>query len=183
MPESPVIETERLILRRPELGDLDAFAEMMADPRAANFLGGVASRTVVWRSIASMAGSWLIQGFGMFSVVEKASGRWIGRIGPWAPEGWPGREVGWGLHPSAWGRGYATEAAAASMDFAFDRLGWDDVIHMIAPDNAASQGVALRLGSRNLRPGRLPDVDVDLDVWGQSRADWKARRVWPSSSR
>ena len=172
----PVLETERLILRCPQEGDLDRFAEMMADPRAASFLGGVASRNVVWRSLTSIAGSWLIRGYGLFSVVEKASSQWIGRVGPWAPEGWPGTEVGWGLHPSAWGRGYATEAAEACMDFAFDSLGWNDVIHMIAPGNAASQAVASRLGSRNLRPGRLPDVDVDLDVWGQSRAEWKARR-------
>lgn len=176
MPDFPVLETERLILRCPQESDLDRFAEMMADPTAAAFLGGVASRTAVWRSIASIAGSWLIRGYGLFSVVEKASGHWIGRVGPWSPEGWPGREVGWGLHPSAWRQGYATEAAQACMDFAFDRLGWDEVIHMIAPDNLASQAVARRLGSRNLRPGRLPDVDADLDVWGQTRAEWAERR-------
>jgi RimJ/RimL family protein N-acetyltransferase len=177
MPDFPVLETERLILRCPEQDDLDRFAEMMADPRAASFLGGVASRTAVWRSLMTIAGSWFVQGFGLFSVVEKASGRWVGRVGPWSPEGWPGTEVGWGLHPEAWGQGYATEAAEASMDFAFDRLGWDEAIHMIDPNNAPSQAVARRLGSRNLRPGRLPDVDIDLDVWGQTRAEWNARRA------
>lgn len=183
MPDFPVLETERLILRCPEERDLDAFAEMMADPRAAQFLGGVASRTAVWRALASIAGSWTIRGYGLFSVVEKASGRWIGRVGPWAPEGWPGTEVGWGLHPSAWGQGYATEAAEAAMDFAFDRLGWDDVIHVIEPRNTPSQAVARRLGSRNLRPGRLPDVDVELDLWGQTRAEWRARRGLPHQAR
>jgi RimJ/RimL family protein N-acetyltransferase len=177
MHDFPVLETERLILRCPEERDLDGFAEMMADPEATRFLGGIASRTAVWRALASIAGSWTIRGYGLFSVVEKASGRWIGRVGPWAPEGWPGAEVGWGLHPSAWGRGYATEAAAACMEFAFDRLGWDDVIHVIDPGNAPSQAVALRIGSRNLRPGRLPDIDVDLDIWGQTRAEWRARRL------
>ena len=44
-----------------------------------------------------MAGSWALNGFGMFSVIEKASGLWLGRIGPWRPDGWPGNEVGWGL--------------------------------------------------------------------------------------
>jgi RimJ/RimL family protein N-acetyltransferase len=119
----------------------------------------------------------VIKGYGMFSVVEKASGRWIGRIGPWSPEGWPGTEVAWGLHPSAWGKGYATEAAEACMDFAFDRLGWDEAIHTIDPKNAPSQAVAERLGSRYLRPGRLPaPISVDLDVWGQTRAEWLARK-------
>jgi len=174
MPEFPVLETERLILRCPEEADLDGFAAMMADPEAMRFMGGVVSRTVAWRTIATLAGAWAIGGFGMFSVIEKASGRWIGRVGPWRPEGWPGPEVGWSLAPSAWGRGYATEAAQACLDFAFDRLGWDEVIHVIDPANGPSQAVAARLGSHYLRPGRLPDLDLDLDVWGQSRAEWRA---------
>jgi RimJ/RimL family protein N-acetyltransferase len=178
MPEFPVLETERLILRCPEAGDLDGLAEMMADPEATRFLGGVVPRMAAWRFLTTIAGSWVIQGYGMFSVVEKASGRWIGRVGPWRPEGWPGAEVGWGLHPSAWSKGYATEAAEACIDFAFDRLGWDEVIHLIDPGNTPSQAVAKRVGSRYLRRGRLPDpIATDLDVWGQSRAEWMARRA------
>jgi RimJ/RimL family protein N-acetyltransferase len=178
MPDFPVLQTERLILRCPEERDLDGFAEMMADPEAARFLGGVKPRSEVWRALAALAGSWVIKGYGMFSVVEKATGRWIGRIGPWKPEGWPGSEVAWGLTPSAWGRGYATEAAEACVDFAFERLGWDEVIHTIDPGNTPSQAVARRVGSRYLRPGRLPaPIDLDLDVWGQTRAEWRARRA------
>jgi RimJ/RimL family protein N-acetyltransferase len=178
MPDFPVLETERLILRCPEEADLDGFAAMMADPECAKFLGGVVPRTAVWRSLAVLAGAWMIKGFSMFSVVEKASGRWIGRVGPWCPEGWPGTEVGWGLTRAVWGLGYATEAAEACMNFAFDRLGWDEVVHTIDPQNVASQAVAKRLGSRYLRPGRLPEpISIDLDVWGQSRADWRARRI------
>jgi RimJ/RimL family protein N-acetyltransferase len=177
MPDFPVLETERLILRCPHQDDLDAFAEMMADPEAAKFLGGVIPRSVVWRGIASLAGSWVLKGYSMFSVVEKASGRWIGRIGPWSPEGWPGTEVAWGLTRAAWGKGYATEAAEACIDFAFDRLGWEEVVHTIDPGNTASQAVARRVGSRYLRPGRLPEpFNLDLDVWGQTRAEWRARR-------
>jgi RimJ/RimL family protein N-acetyltransferase len=178
MPDFPVLETERLMLRCPEEGDLDGFAEMMADPEVAQFLGGVAPRGVAWRFLATIAGSWVIHGFGMFSVVEKDSGRWIGRIGPWRPDGWPGSEVGWGLVRSAWGQGYATEAAGACLDFAFERLGWEEAIHVIDPGNGLSQAVARRIGSRYLRPGRLPaPIDLDLDIWGQSRAEWKARKA------
>ena len=178
MPDFPILETERLILRCPQEADLDAYAEMMADPEATRFLGGVVTRPEAWRSIAGMAGSWVIKGYGMFSVLEKASGRWIGRIGPLSPEGWPGTEVGWGLTRSAWGRGYATEAAEACIDFAFAKLGWDEVIHTINPDNAPSQALARRVCSRYLRPGRLPaPINEDLDVWGQTRADWLARRA------
>src|SRR5690606_14334025 len=142
----PVIETGRLLLRLPQVVDFERYAELMADPEACRHIGGHVSRAAAWRRFLQMPGAWALQGFAMFSVVEKASGRWVGQCGPWRPEGWPGNEVGWTFHPDAWGKGYATEAATAAMDYAFDVLGWDAVIHCIDPDNAASQRVATRLG-------------------------------------
>ena len=59
----------------------------------------------------------------MFRLVEKASGEWIGRIGPWHSLYWPTREVGWILRKAYWGEGYALEAAAVALDYAFDKLG------------------------------------------------------------
>ncbi len=172
----PTLATPRLILRPPVEADLDGFAAMAADADAMRFLGGTLPRAAAWRQLAQFAGSWALHGFGMFSVIEASSGAWIGRIGPWRPEGWPGSEVGWGLLSSAWGHGYATEAATACMDFAFDRLGWTEVIHTIEPQNLPSIAVARRLGSRLLRPCRLPaPLNLDLDAWGQSREDWRAR--------
>jgi RimJ/RimL family protein N-acetyltransferase len=175
--DGPVIETSRLILRPTRLEDLDGWAELMADEEAARFIGGLQSRAAAWRGLMTMAGSWSLKGFAMFSLVEKESGKWIGRIGPWQPEGWPGTEVGWGLLRSAWGRGYATEAAEAAIDWAFDTLGWDDVIHCIDPDNKGSIMVAERLGSTNRGPGKLPPPFEHhrVDIWGQSRAQWRAR--------
>jgi RimJ/RimL family protein N-acetyltransferase len=171
-----ILETDRLILRPPVQADLDDFAAFSADERVARFLGGVQPRSVAWRGMATLAGSWALMGFAMFSVIERSSGQWIGRIGPWAPEGWPGTEVGWGLLPSAWGKGYATEAGAACTDWAFDTLGWTEVIHTIAADNAASKAVAARLGSRYLRQGVLPEpISLELEVWGQSREEWFKR--------
>ncbi|NPC84790.1 GNAT family N-acetyltransferase, partial [Pyxidicoccus fallax] len=90
----PTLETPRLILRPPMQEDLDGFAEMASNPESARFLGGVGPREVAWRGMATMAGSWALLGFGMFSVLEKSTGRWVGRVGPWKPEGWPGTEVG-----------------------------------------------------------------------------------------
>ena len=175
----PTLETVRLILRPPEAQDLDGFAELAADEEAARFIGGVQSRAMAWRNLCVMAGSWATQGFAMFSVIEKGSGRWVGRIGPWMPEGWPGTEVGWGLLRSAWGQGYAVEAAAVAIDWAFDHLGWTEVIHCIAPENLNSAGVAQRLGSVKRGPGRLPAPldEVEIDLWGQTREQWRARRA------
>ena len=89
----------------------------------------------------------------------------------------PHNQIGWRLVRSAWGKGYATEGAAASMDWAFETLGWTDVIHCIDPQNAPSQAVAKRLGSRNLGVGALPAPyeAAPIDLWGQSRQDWRAR--------
>jgi RimJ/RimL family protein N-acetyltransferase len=172
------IETPRLLLRPTQLEDFEPWADLMADAEAARFIGGLQSRSVVWRSLMCMAGAWHLKGFAMFSVIEKSTGRWLGRVGPWQPEGWPGTEVGWGLRRESWGRGFATEAAAASIDWAFRELGWTEVIHTIAPDNVMSQAVARKLGARNLRPGRLPapHETAVVDIWGQSREEWQAFR-------
>lgn len=173
------LETARLLLREPVLTDFDAWAEHMADPEAARFLGGYQPRAVAWRGFMCMAGSWHLQGFGMFSVIEKATGRWVGRVGPWRPEGWPGTEVGWGIIRPCWRRGYALEAASAAIDWAFTTLGWTEVVHCIAPANIPSQALAARLGSRNRGSGRLPPPydAYPHDIWGQTRAAWEARRA------
>ena len=173
----PVLETERLILRPIALEDFPRWAEMMADPEASKFIGGPQPAAVAWRGFMSMAGAWSLTGVSMFSVADRDSGLWLGRIGPWTPHGWPGTEVGWGLHADAQGKGYGLEAATAAIDYAFDVLDWTDVIHCIDPANTPSQRLAERLGSRNLGSTRLPPPfhEVTIEKWGQSREAWRAR--------
>jgi len=174
----PTLETERLWLRPTAAKDFEGWAELMADPQAARFIGGPVPRAAAWRGMASMAGSWALKGFGMFSMIEKATGRWIGRTGPWHPEEWPGTEIGWGILRSAWGRGYATEAAVATIDWAFDALGWDEVIHCIDEKKGPSQKGAARLGAANRGPCRLPPPfeEHPMEIWGQTKAEWRSRR-------
>ena len=174
----PVLETQRLTLRPLAMEDFPRWAEMMADPVASKFLGGVQPASTAWRGFMSMAGAWSLTGISMFSLIERDTGLWLGRIGPWTPQGWPGTEVGWALHPDAHGKGYGGEAATATLDYAFDVLGWTDVIHCIDPDNTPSQRLAERLGSYNQGPTRMPAPfqDLPVDKWGQSRAEWRARR-------
>ncbi|RPE81787.1 GNAT family N-acetyltransferase [Vulcaniibacterium tengchongense] len=172
------LETPRLILRPPRREDFDAWAAFMADAERTRYIGGAQPRPVAWRGFASMVGAWVLQGYAMFSVIEKASGRWVGRVGPWQPEGWPGPEVGWSLVAQAGGKGYATEAATAAIDWAFDALDWREVIHTIDPANEPSKAVARRLGSGFVRTGRLPPPfdSSEVEVWGQPREAWLARR-------
>jgi RimJ/RimL family protein N-acetyltransferase len=172
----PILETERLILRPPLLEDFDAWAEMMLDPDT-RFVGGPIPRPLAWRGFTHAAGSWALQGYHMWALIEKDTGRWVGRCGPHFPDGWPAPEVGWGLIRAAQGKGYVHEAAVAAIDYVVDVLGWDEVIHCIDKDNTASQNVAKRLGSRRLRVDQgPPPFEGPIDIWGQSAAEWKARR-------
>ena len=170
--------TERLLLRPLRLEDFDPWVELMSNAEATKFLGGTQPRPAAWRGFMCSAGAWYLTGVAMFSVIEKASGQWLGRVGPWQPEGWPGPEIGWAISPHVWGHGYATEAAAATIEWAFASLGWHEIIHCIDPDNLASQRVARKLGSRLRGPGRLPAPfdDSRIEIWGQSRDDWLSRR-------
>ena len=175
---TPVLETARLRLRVPALRDFEGYVEMNADEEAMRHIGGTLPRAAAWRKFLQMPGAWALQGFAMFTVEAKDSGEWLGQLGPWQPEGWPGTEVGWAFKRSAWGRGYATEAAVAAIYWAFDTLGWTEVIHSIAPANHASQALAQRLGSVNRGPGKLPEpfANEPIDIWAQSREQWRARR-------
>jgi len=173
-----MIETERLILRPTAMSDFERWSDFMSDEASARYIGGVQAPSQVWRSMMAMAGAWTLTGVAMFSVIEKSSGLWMGRIGPWRPHDWPGTEVGWSLHRDAVGKGYALEAAVASMDYAVEVLGWSDVIHCIDPANAASARLASRLGSTNRGPGRMPPPfeTAPVDIWGQSREQWRENR-------
>jgi RimJ/RimL family protein N-acetyltransferase len=173
----PTLETARLILRPPSASDFPAYAEFMADEESARFLGGPQLRSMAWRGLATIVGAWTLNGFSMFSIVEKETGRWVGRGGPWQPEGWPGHEVGWGIVRSAQRRGYAKEAAACAMDWAFDALDWTELMHCIDPTNQASIKTALSLGSGLLSQGvkAPPPLDAVWDLYGQTREQWRAR--------
>ena len=169
------LETSRLILRPPLLEDFEAWAAFLDDEVATRYIGGRQVRPTAWRTFMGMCGCWYMTGIAMFSVIEKSTGRWVGRLGPWYPEGWPAPEVGWGIAREHWGKGYASEGAAAAMDYAFDVLGWEQVIHCIDEGNLASQGVAKKLGSAHQGRVKMPFPFEETPVasWGQSREQWR----------
>lgn len=167
-----IIRTERLILREvdPER-DFDGWARAMADENTVRYLGvQPMSRAEAWRNMALVIGHWAIRGYGSFSVEDRKTGDWVGRVGPWFPHGWPAPEVGWTIAPDRVGRGYATEAARAALDFAFDGLGWTQVIHIIMKGNEPSIAVARKLGSTLLREQQgIPGItDQPVLIYGQA---------------
>ncbi|GGX44206.1 GNAT family acetyltransferase [Tateyamaria omphalii] len=159
---APELETERLILRAPDLSDFDAFAAFYASPRA-SFVGGPLSRELSWRSLALEAGHWVLRGFGRWTVIEKETKATVGIVGLWHPEGFPENELGWDLFDGATGKGYATEAGRAARDYAYGTLGWTTLTSLIAVGNDGSRRVAERLGAsydRDFTHERFGDMQV-----------------------
>ena len=177
-PGLATLETARLVLRPLRDGDLDAYAAMMADPEVARWVGAggaPSTRADAWRTMALLIGHGVLRGYTNHAVVERASGRFVGRVGLWFPEGWPGLELGWALDRSTWGKGYATEAALAWRDHAFDVMGVDELISVIRVDNARSAAVARRIGHQ---PWRDEEVQGSpCTIWGQTRVDWERNRA------
>lgn len=176
-PAAPTLKTPRLTLRgwRPE--DLAPYAAMLADPETARFItrkGLPYSESQTWAEIALLIGHWQLLGHGMFVVEERATGAFLGRVGPLQPPGYPGFEIAWGLTPAARGKGYATEAARAAIDWSFERFPLDRIISLIHPDNRASQSVATRLGERRTDEQFAPFRDP-CDIWEVARGDWLER--------
>ncbi|HET7729169.1 MAG TPA: GNAT family N-acetyltransferase [Usitatibacter sp.] len=144
------LETPRLLLRQFRAADLDAYAELCADPEVMRYLGTGAtlSRPDAWRSMAGFLGHWRLLGYGMWALELKSTGELVGRAGFLDPPGWPGFELGWTLARPHWGRGYATEAARRALAYAFEELGRDRVISLIRHGNERSAQVALRIGQK-----------------------------------
>jgi RimJ/RimL family protein N-acetyltransferase len=165
------LETDRLVMREFRESDTDAYAEMCADEEVMRYVSGRAlKRDEAWRQMAVFLGHFSLRGYSFWAVDEKATGAFVGRVGCWRPEGWPSFEVGWALARGYWGRGYATEAARAALDYAFERLGQARVVSLIHPENARSIRVAERIGERH--EGEAEVIGVRALVYGVERAEW-----------
>ncbi|HEY2874478.1 MAG TPA: GNAT family N-acetyltransferase [Reyranella sp.] len=155
-----VLETDRLILRPWRKEDREAFAALNADPEVMQDLGGPMTRRASDAKLDRYRASFEQYGFSRWAIEEK-DGPFVGYAGvmqaaydhPLAPH----EQIGWRLVRSAWGKGYATEAARAALDDVFTRVGLDEVLAYTSIDNLRSQAVMARLGLR-----RDPMLDFDV---------------------
>jgi len=148
-----IAETSRLVLRRPAAADFPAYLEMCADPAMSRYSGREpAGSEEAWMRLLRQAGHWSLIGYGFVAVEDKATGRFVGeaglgdfkrRQGP-AFDDFP--EAGWAIVPWAQGRGYATEAAAAALEWTEARFGVRRTVCLIHVENLASIRVAEKLG-------------------------------------
>ena len=157
----PVIESERLILRAYKDSDFDAYAEFFASERA-RYYGGSCDRNDAWRRMSMFAGHWLLRGYGVWALEEKATGAFVGQAGLWFPEGWPEREITWMVLAAHEGRGFASEAALRVRAHAFETLGWKRLVSCIQPENEPSVRLAKRIGAVYERAQSIPGRDFHV---------------------
>jgi RimJ/RimL family protein N-acetyltransferase len=158
-----MIETDRLVLRLPRIADAPGLLEAFADPEAMQYIGDGSTTDLVGseQAVRRWLDRWDAWGLGMFVLERTLDSRVLGRAGflRWNPETWEiggsETELGWGLAREHWGRGYATEAALALRDWAFDDRGLTRLISLIQHENRRSVRVAEKLGERYER-----DIEV-----------------------
>ena len=155
---APVLETDRLILRAPQMSDFDGFLSFMQTDRSKFVRPPEIDKVLAWRAFAHVTGMWVLRGYGTFIIEERSSGEPIGMTGPWHPIYWPEREIGWAIwKEKAEGEGIAFEAASASLSHAFTHLKWDTAVSYINPDNTRSIALAERLNAVVDKNAELPD--------------------------
>ena len=146
----PTIQTSRLQLRPWRDDDLPAFAAMNADPRVMEFFPALKDRAESDASAARFNIHIARHGFGFWAVEVSGVADFIGFVGLKAVDFEahfaPGVEVGWRLAYDHWGNGYASEAARASLDFGFQRLGLNEIVSFTVPANRRSWSVMERMG-------------------------------------
>lgn len=165
----PTLQTTRLILRAPRLGDFDAYAATFASPRS-SWMVDDASRRNAWYSFAADAASWITHGFGAWAV-DLRDGEHVGTLGVTWFAHYPEPELGWMLHDGHEGQGYATEAARTALDWARGRVA--SLVSYITPGNVRSVALAERLGARLDMHARLPD--------GEDHDETHVYRHWGSA--
>jgi RimJ/RimL family protein N-acetyltransferase len=154
-----LLETERLVLRKPRLEDVDDLLGLIGDDAVMRWIGGEAGgRETATEHVERWLARWDANGVGPFAVVR--DGLVIGRVGllVWDRSVWKTStyekaqenavtELGWALARAHWGRGLATEAARAVRDWAYTERGVERLISLIEPKNVRSIRVADKLGA------------------------------------
>ena len=156
------IDTERLILRRITREDLEALASINADPDVMKYIVDGRPQTLeqTLERVNAVIGHWERYGFGLCAVLDRATNDFVGFCGLQHLDNTPEIEVGYRLAKRFWGRGLATEAARASLEYGFERLGLDRIVAVVHPGNLASQRVVNKLGLTYEKDAHFYNTDV-----------------------
>jgi RimJ/RimL family protein N-acetyltransferase len=159
-----IIETDRLLMRPVTRGDLPVLLRFRADPEVSRYLGGPEMSTpeFVARRLEFYLDCHRRHGFGMCALLRKGDGEMIGWSGIQPLEDSGQIEVGYGFDRPHWGKGYATEAAAAWLRYGFEQAGLERIVAVASPENAASRRVMEKLGMRYEGTARHYNTDCVL---------------------
>ena len=180
------LQTERLILRDWHDGDVEAFAALNADPEVGQFILGPLERARSDALAARIRAAIAQRGWGLWAVEVIGGEPFIGFVGltpiDFEASFAPATEIGWRLARSAWGKGYATEAANAVLAHAFDTIGLDALVSITATINVRSRRVMERIGMQRDHAGDFdhpkiaPDHPLSRHVlYRIAAADWRGR--------
>lgn len=170
MTTAPILTTDRLTLRLPGAQDFDLYRRFFDETTGDGyFYGGPLRPDQAAVRLAADIGHWQMKGFGKFIIEDRAACTTVGGCGIAHWDGWPSHELTWWLMGDCRGKGYATEAALAVLDYAFTTLCWPQVETHIRDTNTAAARLVERLGGVKLRRDAFPDGN-SRDVYGFSPA-------------
>jgi RimJ/RimL family protein N-acetyltransferase len=171
-----MLETERLILRPMSEADVDDVYEMRRDPEVMRYIREpVQSREEALNWIELISSRWAVDRIGFCGLVEKQSGKFAGWCGLWQLRENGEIEVGYAVAKEFWGRGYASESAAAFLDYGFGPLALDKIVAVARPENTASRRVMEKLGMKFDYIGRF--YERDLVHYSITRDDYFRNRT------
>lgn len=151
------LSSERLLLPPLTTERTADVAELYSDPDVARYVGGERlTPSIIAQQVAAFEQEWSERGYGQSAVLERATGRFLGRIGLHYWPNWDEVEIGYVLRASAQGRGFAVEGCRAWLDEVAEQGGITTLIANIHPDNTASVGLAEKLGFRFDRHDETP---------------------------
>ncbi len=183
-----VLRTRRLVLRRWRESDYPAFAELNADPRVVEFLPKALDRAESDLMARRLEENIEKLGFGLWAVEVPGMADFIGFVGLGVPKFQthftPCVEIGWRLAHAHWGKGYATEAAEASLAFGFEKANLAEIVSFTVPMNVRSRGVMERIGMTRREeedfdhPGIADGDRLKRHVlYRLARGDWERRKT------
>lgn len=143
-----LVESGRLLVRRPEASDEPLLEQVFCDPAMMRFLGGAWTRAKVRAALEEWHAEWGVDNRWSGVLVQKDSQHAIGTAGCTQDTitGEPGLELSWFVLPEHQGQGFATEISRELLRFAFGHLGVERMVAETHPENPASNGVLERLG-------------------------------------
>jgi ribosomal-protein-alanine N-acetyltransferase len=181
----PELRTERLLLRRWQDADRDAFAALNADPQVMAQFPALLTRPESDFVLEQIEAGFDRNGFGIWALQTLAAAQFLGLTGlsvvPFEEHFTPAVEVGWRLLPAAWGHGYATEAANGALRFGFETIGLPEIVSFASVGNERSIAVMERLGMHRDASGDFKHPLMDPDhrlaphvLYRLSAGEWSA---------